>query len=102
MEEARLAFEQAVESVHDPHVLAWSHIYLGRIYDFQQNPEAAEENYEADPKIREAAIEHYRPALATGEPAAETNHAAGNELAAPNHERTTHAGKTTNRALAEP
>ncbi len=83
MEEARLAFEQAVQSVHDPHVLAWSHIYLGRIYDFQQNRESAEENYEAAQKSREAAMEHYRAALAAGDPAAETKHAAENGLAAP-------------------
>ena len=35
MEEARISFEQAVESVHDPRMLAWSHIYLGRIFDIQ-------------------------------------------------------------------
>src|SRR5262249_24126232 len=78
MDEARLAFEQAVHSVHDPHMLAWSHIYLGRIFDFQQNRETAEENYQAAQKSREAAMEHYRAALAAGDPASETRHAAEN------------------------
>lgn len=82
-DEARADFEQAVQSVHDPHMLAWSHIYLGRIFDFQQNRETSEENYEAAHKSREIAMEHYRAALAAGDSAAETRHAAENGLAAP-------------------
>ena len=41
---ARIATLQAVQSSHDPRVLAWSHIY-GRILDIQEN---------------ETAVEHYR------------------------------------------
>lgn len=90
MDEARTGFEQAAQSVHDPHVLAWSHIYLGRIFDFQQGRENAEENYEAAQKSREAALQHYRAALAAGDPAADTRHAAESGLAAPYQARGPH------------
>ena len=69
MEEARVSFEQAVQSVHDSRLLAWSHIYLGRIFDIQQN--------------RDVAVEHYRAALAAGDPSADTRAAAERGLAAP-------------------
>jgi Domain of unknown function (DUF4932) len=69
MEEARVSFEQAVQSVHDSRMLAWSHIYLGRIYDIQLN--------------RTVAVEHYRAALAAGDPSADTKAAAERGLAAP-------------------
>jgi tetratricopeptide (TPR) repeat protein len=69
MEEARFDFEQAVQSARDPRTLAWSHIYLGRILDIQEN--------------REAAVEHYRAALAAGDPAADTRAAAERGLSAP-------------------
>jgi len=69
MEEAQVSFEQAVQSVHDSRMLAWSHIYLGRIFDIQQN--------------RDVAVEHYRAALAAGDPAADTRAAAERGLAAP-------------------
>ena len=69
MEEARVSFEQAVGSVHDSRMLAWSHIYLGRIFDIQQN--------------RDVAVEHYRAALAAGDASADTKAAAERGLAAP-------------------
>jgi len=69
MEEARVDFEQTVQAVHDPRTLAWSHIYLGRILDIQQN--------------REGAMEHYRAALAAGDPAADSKAAAERGLAEP-------------------
>lgn len=69
MEEARADFEQAVKSVHDPRTLAWSHIYLGRIFDIQQN--------------REAALAEYRAALAAGDIAPDTKAAAERGLTAP-------------------
>ncbi len=49
---ARKYFQQALEVAHEPRVLAWSHVYLGRIFDL-----------EAD---RDTALEHYRAALITG------------------------------------
>jgi tetratricopeptide (TPR) repeat protein len=69
MEEAQTDFQQAVESVHDPRVLAWSHIYLGRILDIQSN--------------REAALAEYRAALAAGDPHPDTKAAAERGLEAP-------------------
>jgi tetratricopeptide (TPR) repeat protein len=69
MEEARSSFEQAAASVHDPRMLAWSHIYLGRIYDIQQE--------------RGRAVEHYQAALAAGDPSADTKAAAEKGLANP-------------------
>jgi tetratricopeptide (TPR) repeat protein len=46
---ARNYFEQALEVAHEPKVVAWSHIYLGRIFDLQEE--------------RAAALDHYRAAL---------------------------------------
>jgi len=69
MEEARADFQQAVDSVHDPRVLAWSHIYLGRIFDIQLN--------------REAALAEYRAALAAGDSHPDTKGAAERGLEAP-------------------
>ena len=55
--------------MHDSRMLAWSHIYLGRIFDIQQN--------------RDVAVEHYQAALAAGDPSADTRAAAERGLAAP-------------------
>ena len=49
---ARNYFQQALGVAHEPKVLAWSHIYLGRIFDLQEN--------------REAALDQYRAALSAG------------------------------------
>jgi hypothetical protein len=76
MEEAQLDFQQAAQSVHDPRLLAWSHIYLGRIYDIQLK--------------RESALAEYQAALAAGDPAPETKAAAERGLAAPYEPRKAH------------
>lgn len=52
MEGARNYFLRALEVAHEPKVVAWSHIYLGRIFDLQEN--------------RDAALDHYRAALTAG------------------------------------
>jgi hypothetical protein len=44
---ARNYFEQAVGAAHEPTVLAWSHIYLGRIFDLQEDRAAALDQYRA-------------------------------------------------------
>jgi len=49
LEGAQQYFERAIESAHDPRTLAWSHIYLGRILDIQEQ--------------RDTAVTHYRAAL---------------------------------------
>jgi tetratricopeptide (TPR) repeat protein len=66
---ARSDFEQAVALAHDPRTLAWSHIYLGRIFDGEDK--------------REEALNHYRAALAAGDPTPDTKEAAEKGLAAP-------------------
>ncbi|HEY7095929.1 MAG TPA: tetratricopeptide repeat protein [Terriglobales bacterium] len=52
MEGARGYFQRALEVAQEPKVVAWSHIYLGRISDLQEE--------------RDAALEHYRAALNAG------------------------------------
>jgi len=52
VEGAQSYFQKAIETSHEPKVLAWSHIYLGRICDMQED--------------REAALGHYRAALNAG------------------------------------
>ena len=50
---AQKYFVRTVEVSREPRVLAWSHIYLGRIFDLQDN--------------RPAAMDHYRTALNSGD-----------------------------------
>ena len=69
MQGARTYFERSVQAAHDPRTLAWSHIYLGRIFDIQEN--------------REQAVAHYRAALQAGDPTPDTKTAAEKGLAAP-------------------
>jgi len=52
MQGARAYFLKAVEVAQEPKVVAWSHIYLGRILDMQED--------------RDAALDHYRAALSAG------------------------------------
>lgn len=52
MQGARNYFEQALGVAREPKVVAWSHIYLGRIFDLQED--------------RAAALDHYRAALTAG------------------------------------
>ena len=49
IEGARTYFERALETAREPKVIAWSHIYLGRIFDLKED--------------RFAALNHYRAAL---------------------------------------
>jgi tetratricopeptide (TPR) repeat protein len=56
MDGARSYFEKALQMAHEPKVIGWSHIYLGRIFDIQ--------------KDRDSALNHYASALnGTGAPA---------------------------------
>ena len=69
MQGAQSYFGKAIQNAHDPRTLAWSHIYLGRILDIQEN--------------RNGALEHYRAALAAGDPTPDTKVAAEKGLSAP-------------------
>ena len=51
MQEAQTDFQRALDAAKDPHVIAWSHIYLGRILDIQEE--------------RDGAVAQYKAALAT-------------------------------------
>lgn len=47
MDGARSYFEQALQTAHEPKVIAWSHIYLGRIFDLKEERDAALDQYHA-------------------------------------------------------
>jgi tetratricopeptide (TPR) repeat protein len=49
IEGARSYFQRALTATSEAKVVAWSHIYLGRIFDLQEE--------------RDAALDHYRAAL---------------------------------------
>jgi tetratricopeptide (TPR) repeat protein len=69
MQGARNYFQRALEVASEPKVVAWSHIYLGRIFDLQEE--------------REAALDHYRAALSTGASLPEAKAAAERGLQQP-------------------
>jgi len=66
---ARSYFEQALGVAHEPKVVAWSHIFLGRIFDLQED--------------RAAALDHYRAGLSAGEALPEAKAAAERGLQQP-------------------
>lgn len=62
MDGARMLFERTLAVAKEPRMVAWSHIYLGRILDLMCN--------------RETALSHYKAALAAGDPSPDTKTAA--------------------------
>lgn len=42
---ARSYFERALQTAREPMLIAWSHIYLGRIFDLKENRDAALDQY---------------------------------------------------------
>jgi tetratricopeptide (TPR) repeat protein len=62
MEGARSYFERTLEVSKEQKLIAWSHIYLGRIYDLQED--------------RDSALEQYKAALNAGDPSPEVKNAA--------------------------
>jgi tetratricopeptide (TPR) repeat protein len=66
---ARTYFERTLEVAREPRMVAWSHIYLARIFDLQEN--------------RDVALQHYRAALAAGDTTPDTKAAAERGLAQP-------------------
>jgi tetratricopeptide (TPR) repeat protein len=69
MDDAQASFQQTIALSKDPRTTAWSHIYLGRIYDIQQN--------------REKALAEYREALKSRDGQADTKAAAEKGLMEP-------------------
>jgi tetratricopeptide (TPR) repeat protein len=63
---------QTVKLSHDPRTIAWAHIYLGRMYDIERDPD----NPEAIKPQREKAIAEYRAALANRDSQIDTKEAA--------------------------
>ena len=59
---ARSYFEETLKIALEPRLVAWSHIYLGRMLDLQQE--------------RDAALAHYKAALAAGDTTPDTKSAA--------------------------
>jgi len=47
MEGARTYFQRALETTHEPKVIAWSHIFLGRIFDLKEDRDSALTEYHA-------------------------------------------------------
>lgn len=70
-EEAMQGFEQTLTMTTDPRTLAWSHIYLGRLYDTEKTPD------------REKAVAEYKAALAVRDSRPDTKEAAESGLKKP-------------------
>jgi hypothetical protein len=57
MQDAKDDFQKAAAAAKDPRVAAWSHIYLGRILDLQEEREAAIEQYKAALNVADITVE---------------------------------------------
>ena len=66
---AQTYFQRTLEVAREPRMIAWAHIYLGRILDLEEN--------------REEALKHYHAALAAGDPKPDTKAAAERGLQQP-------------------
>ncbi len=75
MDLARDYFEQALQATSEPKVVAWSHIYLGRILDLQDSEEGG--------PLRAAAVQHYKAAVGASESLPEAKAAAQQGLQKP-------------------
>ncbi len=70
-DKASKGFQQTLALSKDPRTLAWSHIYLGRLYDTM------------DPPDREKAVAEYKAALVTRDSLPDTKQAAQSGIARP-------------------
>jgi hypothetical protein len=71
-------FEQAIKSTNEPKVIAWSHIYLGRILDLR-----AQNDDDENGPLRQQAISHYKAAEGASDTLPEAKAAAEQGLAKP-------------------
>jgi tetratricopeptide (TPR) repeat protein len=69
MQDAQADFQKALDGAKDPHVIAWAHIYLGRILDIQEE--------------RDSAVAQYKAALATNDVPPDAKRAAERGLQEP-------------------
>ena len=92
VEAAQHDFEETIRLSKDPRMLAWSHIYLGRIHDIQDE--------------RDEAVAEYRAALTVRDGQADTRQAAEKGIkqpyAVPQKEHTEPAGEDDKPASAAP
>ncbi|HKW16856.1 MAG TPA: tetratricopeptide repeat protein [Terriglobales bacterium] len=72
---ARDDFEKALQATSEPQVVAWSHIYLGRIYDLEDDEEGG--------PMRAQAVQHYQAAVGAAESLPEAKAAAEQGLQKP-------------------
>jgi tetratricopeptide (TPR) repeat protein len=63
---ARTYFERALQTAHEPKVIAWSHIYLGRIYDLKEDRPAAVDEYRAALDAADGALPEVKLAAQRG------------------------------------
>jgi tetratricopeptide (TPR) repeat protein len=70
-EKATEGFEHTLALSKDPRTMAWSHIYLGRLYDTQ------------NPPARDKAVAEYKAALAVRDSRPDTRQAAESGIAKP-------------------
>jgi tetratricopeptide (TPR) repeat protein len=63
---ARAYFERALQTAREPKLIAWSHIYLGRIFDLQEDRPAAVDQYRAALDAAGAALPDAKQAAQRG------------------------------------
>jgi tetratricopeptide (TPR) repeat protein len=66
MEGARVYFQRALETAREPKVIAWSHVYLGRIFDLKEDRFAALEEYRAALNAAGASLPEVKKAAERG------------------------------------
>jgi len=66
MEGARTYFERALQMAHEPKVIAWSHIYLGRIFDLKEERDVAVDHYRAALDVAKGALPEAKTAAERG------------------------------------
>jgi hypothetical protein len=72
---ARDYFEKALQATSEPQVVAWSHVYLGRIYDLEDDDEGG--------PLRAQAVQHYKAAAGASDSLPEAKAAAEQGLQKP-------------------
>jgi len=75
---AQSYFEQAIRATNEPQVIAWSHIYLGRILDLR-----AQNDDDENSPLRQQAISHYKAAEGASDTLPQAKAAAEQGLAKP-------------------
>jgi len=66
MEGARNYFQRTIETAHEARVVAWSHIYLGRIFDLKEDRPAALEEYRSAISVAGTALPEVKLAAQKG------------------------------------